>query len=73
MSINQQANISTTNEPYIKQIFLDAIMAIGHIDKVNPQTTLRYVGNKIANIKNKISPREYLMAEKAAQYRCEQV
>lgn len=56
-----------------KKVIFDIAMQLGQIDKLDRNNVLIYITNKIEKIKGKILPREYLMAEKTAQYRCEQV
>gem|GEM_PF-4524585 len=54
-------------------MIFDIAMQLGQIDKLDRNNVLIYITNKIEKIKGKILPREYLIAEKTAQYRCEQV
>lgn len=71
MDVLSNSSSHTLSTP--KKVIFDIAMQLGQIDKLDPNTALIYITYKIEKMKNKISPKEYLMAEKAAQYRCEQV
>lgn len=71
MDVLSNSSIHTLSTP--KKVIFDIAMQLGQIDMLDPNSALIYITYKIEKMKNKISPKEYLMAEKAAQYRCEQV
>jgi len=71
MDVLSNSSIHTLSTP--KKVIFDIAMQLGQIDKLDPNSALIYITYKIEKMKNKISLKEYLMVEKAAQYRCEQV
>ena len=73
MSMDVLSNSSTHTLSTPKKVIFDIAMQLGQIDKLDRNSVLIYITDKIEKIKNKISPKEYLMSQEAAKYRSEQV
>lgn len=73
MSMDVLSNSSTHTLSTPKKVIFDIAMQLGQIDKLDPNTALIYITNKIEKMKSKISPQEYLMAQESGKFRGHQL